>query len=530
MGLFLTIYKTCDWNLLVNTLGITAISEADAIIPNKHCALIHELEMPKLNTIPLMLSETNTLYIAAVQAELYIAQALEQGKPIIEAENIWKQKTTELLSFQAKDRPRIKIFNLHQALISPDAFCQCIDEQLNPFPVSSEVSNHSLELLAACQYVAQSPNLKQLNTRLQATALPLSKCEHLNLDVNAILQRGKLEISTQKERDLLLSQLQTIQEKFEMLVIENANLNKNTITEKDLLLSQLQASQEKFELHSAENATLHKSTCAERDLIKSQLSKTEKLLEEKAGLYNNCCEENNKLQNELLNVSNKLTKAIMSQTQLEQSLEDITAERDAFLLEMQKIQELLEEQNLKLQAEQQNTKHTLLARDKQHTKEIAKLDIDLRKAKAKAASAEFAGQQLQQEINQLKRSLSWKAAKPVRILSDLIRRHETNNDTLLKNAALLLSSEYFDSEWYLLTYPDVAAENANPAEHYLLHGAKEGRFPSPLFDGNWYLEQYPDVANAGENPLIHFILFGLREGRSSSPKLLVDRSQNAEPK
>ncbi|MBH3390241.1 glycosyltransferase [Pseudomonas putida] len=37
-----------------------------------------------------------------------------------------------------------------------------------------------------------------------------------------------------------------------------------------------------------------------------------------------------------------------------------------------------------------------------------------------------------------------------------------------------------DAEWYLATYPDVAAAGADPQEHYDLHGAGEGRLPRCL--------------------------------------------------
>jgi hypothetical protein len=45
----------------------------------------------------------------------------------------------------------------------------------------------------------------------------------------------------------------------------------------------------------------------------------------------------------------------------------------------------------------------------------------------------------------------------------------------------------------------------NPAEHYMLHGAFEGRNPGPQFDTRQYLFDHPDLVEAGENPLLHFI-------------------------
>lgn len=89
-----------------------------------------------------------------------------------------------------------------------------------------------------------------------------------------------------------------------------------------------------------------------------------------------------------------------------------------------------------------------------------------------------------------------------------------------QDTSQIATSEYFDIEWYLRTYPDVKESGINPAEHYLLFGATEARMPSPRFDTIWYLERYPDVKESGINPLLHFIKYGRSEGRIASPKLL----------
>ncbi len=80
--------------------------------------------------------------------------------------------------------------------------------------------------------------------------------------------------------------------------------------------------------------------------------------------------------------------------------------------------------------------------------------------------------------------------------------------------ALLRSSELFDADWYLSTYTDVAQSNIDPCDHYLLHGANEGRNPSRHFDSAWYLSQNPDVQAEGINPLVHYLESGQFESRS----------------
>lgn len=79
---------------------------------------------------------------------------------------------------------------------------------------------------------------------------------------------------------------------------------------------------------------------------------------------------------------------------------------------------------------------------------------------------------------------------------------------------------HFDAAWYLRQNPDIARAGIDPLQHFLEHGFKEGRWPSPqkrwsaqFFDPDWYLRQNPDVARAGTDPLEHFLRDGFREGR-----------------
>lgn len=101
-------------------------------------------------------------------------------------------------------------------------------------------------------------------------------------------------------------------------------------------------------------------------------------------------------------------------------------------------------------------------------------------------------------------------ANPLLRLTDLL------GWTVSIKAQVLQQSGFFDEEWYLKQYPDVAEAGKDPIEHYLRFGATEGRNPSQRFDTQWYLQNYPDVAKAGMNPLLHYIRFGKAEGRQPS--------------
>ena len=70
-------------------------------------------------------------------------------------------------------------------------------------------------------------------------------------------------------------------------------------------------------------------------------------------------------------------------------------------------------------------------------------------------------------------------------------------------------NRFFDSDWYIAAYPDVAASGLHPILHYLQAGAPELRNPHPRFDALYYVEQHPDAA---ANPLLYHLRIGLRRG------------------
>jgi hypothetical protein len=85
---------------------------------------------------------------------------------------------------------------------------------------------------------------------------------------------------------------------------------------------------------------------------------------------------------------------------------------------------------------------------------------------------------------------------------------------------IICQSHFFDSEWYLSQHSDIAADAGfaqNPALHYLIFGASEGRNPSRYFNTNFYLSEYQDVSQEGINPLIHYLNYGISEGRVITP-------------
>lgn len=77
---------------------------------------------------------------------------------------------------------------------------------------------------------------------------------------------------------------------------------------------------------------------------------------------------------------------------------------------------------------------------------------------------------------------------------------------------LIEASGLFDPDWYQATYGSALGTD-DPIDHYLDSGWRRGFWPGPLFDGPAYLEANADVRAAGLEPLEHFIRHGAIEGR-----------------
>ncbi len=80
-----------------------------------------------------------------------------------------------------------------------------------------------------------------------------------------------------------------------------------------------------------------------------------------------------------------------------------------------------------------------------------------------------------------------------------------------RDAQTIRATGLFDDEFYLRSYPDVAADEVDPLLHYLMYGASEGRWPNPAFDPDFYARQAATLRR-GENPLLHYIATGRQLG------------------
>jgi hypothetical protein len=76
---------------------------------------------------------------------------------------------------------------------------------------------------------------------------------------------------------------------------------------------------------------------------------------------------------------------------------------------------------------------------------------------------------------------------------------------------LVLQSGLFDTNYYLINYPDVRQSPLHPVEHFRQYGWREGRRPNPYFDPLWYSETYL-ASDPALNPLLDYIRAGEHAG------------------
>lgn len=169
----------------------------------------------------------------------------------------------------------------------------------------------------------------------------------------------------------------------------------------------------------------------------------------------------------------------------------------------------IEKKNKDLEAKNKKIQESLATRFDELAN-LAKL-LEISERTLMAREAELEG--VKKSLEKFKNTLTWKAAKPARIISERLSKTKKSGRKE-QHIALIIESGLFNTEWYQKICPELSKLPLTPIEHYLSIGYKMGLNPSEKFDGNLYLERYPDVAQEGVNPLIHYILFGKNEGRT----------------
>lgn len=101
----------------------------------------------------------------------------------------------------------------------------------------------------------------------------------------------------------------------------------------------------------------------------------------------------------------------------------------------------------------------------------------------------------------------------------MFNKKKKSSQNFDKMKQLIQQSGMFDSKFYTNMYPDVVASGQDPLEHFVRHGGREARSPSPNFDGPHYAMSNPE-ARLAENLLIDWIENG-RKGSRVPPQPLA---------
>ena len=142
---------------------------------------------------------------------------------------------------------------------------------------------------------------------------------------------------------------------------------------------------------------------------------------------------------------------------------------------------------------------------------------ELAQANAARITLEQEHARLSQEHARMLASRSWRLTAPLRRMRAPSMPAPVQSPAASAERELLRASDLFDAAWYRQRYQDVAASGIDPVDHYLEHGAGEGRDPGPRFNTSAYLRSYPGIHASGINPLVHYLTHGFREGRTAIP-------------
>ena len=112
------------------------------------------------------------------------------------------------------------------------------------------------------------------------------------------------------------------------------------------------------------------------------------------------------------------------------------------------------------------------------------------------------------KLDDVLHSNTWKIGRPFRVLRRLLTRSRAKPVVRVEDIARIRASGVFDEDWYLVTYPDVAALKMDPVHHYLAHGCGEGRDPSPAFSTRAFYDAHPKLIRSEQNALVYFLDHG----------------------
>ena len=106
MSLLLTVYNTSVWKTFVDASGLPLLNEATSG-PQPDSAILYPVQsLPSVSILLSALQNEQSIWLAVVQAEYFLADALERGSTLLEAAQQWIEQTDALLDLQRKQRKK----------------------------------------------------------------------------------------------------------------------------------------------------------------------------------------------------------------------------------------------------------------------------------------------------------------------------------------------------------------------------------------------------------------------------------------
>lgn len=526
--------------------SLVDISEADTEVPNSTCLLstLNDEDAVRLRAWCKHGAERQ-LMIAWPQPDAWLAASLASGAVAEEALNDWLAQAKRLLALFRSARRQITLVGY-----SPGRTSKLIDA---PLDLQTTATGKAIYQLAAAYLCGQAQPLQDTYAYLLASSQEssveegheativqaalneyharqaesekgqrdgraLQQAENTQEQQQQNIARLKGELTAAREEySLVLQQLQSVQTSLAESVDEQKTKAEQREQECSKRLEELQQQTKALQKENAQlgqdNATIKKAQLAlqqEKESLKKALAA--QLNTQKEG------------QETLATAQKESAQLLSTLQQAQQAYETLNQEYQA--LAERKENQIAEQQRL-VSAQQQNM-DSVVTKLERRAAEVQKIQQQLEKSTLDTAHFRQQLEKRQKELNilradtqrhisHLERLVQWLRVHAQRHAAVAYRDSRSYKKELPKQLAMLEATPFFDADWYLAQYPDVAKSGIKPAEHFIKFGAIDGRHPSSQFSTDFYLTHYKDVAASGQHPLLHYLRHGIAEQRKTHP-------------
>nr|WP_136251683.1 hypothetical protein [Ningiella ruwaisensis] len=473
MSLICTIFNSQHWEELCKVAEFPIVNKVESYTDENLTVLLKKV----LSNEELAKLLAKRISVSLIVPPLHILfKSFSNSESLTSRVSTVESLLDSLLALYKKNRKYLRIYPMSTLFEKPETPTnESVSDSLPHISLDSLSIKQDFYDIICHSLVHQNPQLLKIFRKIESCFM-VSEKQSVFFPQLEGMEEELINLHTgnqifKEENARLLQQLHLVQEAIEVKV--------DTLNELKQEKSKVESEIENFRISGAKQNDLLKN--CESCLFKER-NKTKMLVAEKKAMVS-------AHEDEIQSLNKRFTDKIKEfETLLDKRLSDISALKSSHtMLEKKAAREI------------KNVENKLAAK--------LKIEHQLR--------AELA------ELRTIKQSKIWKVSSRMEKLSNIVDRDAKKRKQLIQDISLIYTSELFEADWYLATYKDVKESLIDPAEHYLIYGAKEGRRPSQHFDGNWYLKRYPDVAESKLNPLIHYIRRGRQEGRLISPVMIT---------